>query len=75
MIFLHQLFQDHRDNLPMFMGMPLYGLKKEKEDKKKDYDREEERPNMQDFGEGGEGRVPAWTGPQGDSASSRSWRR
>ncbi|MPC28964.1 acyl-coenzyme A diphosphatase FITM2-like [Portunus trituberculatus] len=72
--------KDHRDNLPMFMGMPLYGLKKEKEDKKKeekkrDYEREEERSSMDDYGEGGEGRGPSWTGPHGDSASSRSWRR
>lgn len=64
----------------MFMGMPLYGLKKEKEDKKKedkkkDYEREEERSTMEDYGENGEGRGPAWTGPHGDSASSRSWRR
>ena len=64
----------------MFMGMPLYGLKKEKEDKKReekkrDYERDEERSNMDDYGEGGEGRGPSWTGPHGDSASSRSWRR
>lgn len=74
------LFQEHRDSLPMFMGMPLYGLKKEREEKrkeerKKEYEREEERSTMEDYVEGVEGRGGGWGGPLGDSASSRSWRR
>lgn len=73
--------KEHRDSLPMFMGMPLYGLKKEREEKrkeerKKEFEREEDRSTMEEYSEGGEGRSGAWAGgPLGDGASSRSWRR
>lgn len=74
-------FQEHRDSLPMFMGMPLYGLKKEREEKrkeerKKEFEREEERATMEEYVEGVEGRGGAWGNPLGgDNASNKSWRR
>lgn len=66
----------------MFMGMPLYGLKKEREERRKEerkreyerYEREDERSPMDDH-ENGEGRGGGWGGPLLDNTSSRSWRR
>lgn len=58
------------------MGMPLYGLKKDKEEKRKEGERgDEDKSTLEDFGEPADFRGPSRNGPFGDFGSSRSWRR
>ncbi|KAG7165069.1 acyl-coenzyme A diphosphatase FITM2-like [Homarus americanus] len=66
--------KEHRDSLPTFMGMPLYGLKKEKEEKKKETEREDDKAGLEDMGDISDFRGFR-NGPYGDSGSNRSWRR
>ncbi|XP_071520765.1 acyl-coenzyme A diphosphatase FITM2 [Panulirus ornatus] len=67
--------KEHKDSLPTFMGMPLYGLKKDKEEKRKDSEREEDKSGLEDFGEVSEVRGLPRNGPYGESGPGRSWRR
>lgn len=67
--------KEHKDSLPTFMGMPLYGLKKDKEEKRKDSEREEDKSGLEDFGEVAEVRGLPRNGPYGESGPGRSWRR
>lgn len=67
--------QEHKDSLPTFMGMPLYGLKKDKEEKKKELEREEDKSGLEDFGDAPEVRGLPRNGPYGESGPVRSWRR
>nr|XP_053656280.1 acyl-coenzyme A diphosphatase FITM2-like [Cherax quadricarinatus] len=68
------LCKEHRDGLPTFMGMPLYGLKKDKEEKKKESEREEDKAGLEDIGDASDFRSLR-NGSYGDSGPSRSWRR
>lgn len=57
------------------MGMPLYGLKKDIDEKKKENEKEEDRSGLEDFGD-----IPdrsSRNGMYGDFGSprSRTWRR
>ncbi|KAK3870334.1 hypothetical protein Pcinc_024432 [Petrolisthes cinctipes] len=70
------LCKEHKDSLPKFMGMPLYGLKKDIDEKKKEAERaDEEKTGLEDFGEHADFRGQTRNGPFGDFGSSRSWRR
>lgn len=70
------LCKEHKDALPTFMGMPLYGLKKEKDEKKKDGEKEDEKSSLEDLGDLSDVRGPP-RNPFGDFAvpKNRSWRR
>ncbi|XP_042855303.1 acyl-coenzyme A diphosphatase FITM2-like [Penaeus japonicus] len=67
--------KEHKESLPTFMGMPLYGLKKDIDEKKKENEKEEDRSGLEDFGD-----IPdrsSRNGMYGDFGSprSRTWRR
>ncbi|XP_068217977.1 acyl-coenzyme A diphosphatase FITM2-like [Palaemon carinicauda] len=71
------LCKEHKDGLPTFMGMPLYGLKKDKDDKKKEGEKEDDRSSLEDFGEpSADSRFQPRNGPFGDYVpKNRSWKR
>nr|XP_045625244.1 acyl-coenzyme A diphosphatase FITM2-like [Procambarus clarkii] len=68
------LCKEHKDGLPTFMGMPLYGLKKEKEEKKKELEREEDKAGLEDVVDPADLRSFR-NGAFGDTGPSRTWRR
>ncbi|XP_066975102.1 acyl-coenzyme A diphosphatase FITM2-like [Macrobrachium rosenbergii] len=70
------LCKEHKDSMPTFMGMPLYGLKKDKDDKRKEGDKEDDRSSLEDFGEPSDSRFQPRNGPFGDYVPKcRSWKK
>lgn len=69
------VLQEHKDGLPTFMGMPLYGLKKEKEEKKKEPEREEDLSGLEGCGDPFDLRGSSKNGMYSDFGSSRAWKR